>query len=257
RTGFPTARAVVIDNGSRPELRAAIFAAAAAAGCETRAPRRPLPHGRLVARLIAASERPCVFVDPDVAFWERVEHWDFAPHLLAGRFIPAVDVGGLKMTPRLHTSHLWVTDPPALRARIAAIRRRHPACGDLFEQRREPATRLYWDTASALCMALGTAATAFGEAQLDAYDHVFAGSHLERALPAGTDPAVLARLRDWHARAQADPRALRGVWREQEAVMRACAWREAEPDPALAWMRREPSPGRARRLLRAARRALG
>jgi hypothetical protein len=258
RTGFPAARVIVIDNGSEPELRAEIFARAKAVGCETRLLRRSIPHARLVEQLIRQSSGPCVFVDPDIAFWEKVEDWEFRPALLAGRCIPAMDVGGLKMTPRLHTSHLWVPRPEALRARIAAIRRRFPACGDLFAQRHEPDTRLYWDTASALCIALGEEAAAFTEGQLDAYDHLFAGSHLESALPASTDADIVTRLRDWHERARTDYRSLRGVWREQEKVMRSCPWADAIPDPAVEWSRRDR--GRRNtisRLVARARRALG
>jgi hypothetical protein len=259
RVGFPDARVIVVDNGSKPEPRAFVLEQAVAAGCETRVLTRSVPHGKLVERLALESDGPCVFVDPDIVFWENVQSWDFGPCLMAGRYIPAMEIGGLRMTPRLHTSHLWIPDPAALKAKIREVRRGHPRCPNLFEYRTDPSTGLYWDTASALYFALGPQAMAFSEAQLDAYDHLFVGSDLSHARSSSIDPDVIAHLEDWHARARSDYRTLRGVWREQEKMFRSSPWDAAGGglDPSVEWLVPPPPPaGPVRKLVRRLRNTL-
>jgi hypothetical protein len=259
RIGFPDAKVIVVDNGSKPELRKLVLEKAAAAGCETRVLTKSVPHGKLVETLILESEEPCVFVDSDIVFWESVQSWDFRPWLMAGRYIPAMQMGGQRMTPRLHTSHLWIPDPAALRAKIREVHRSHPGCANLFEYRADPSTCLYWDTASALYLALGQHALPFSEAQLDAYDHVFGGSDASYAHSSNIDPDVISHLKDWHARARDDYRTLRGVWREQEKVFRSAPWDETggSLDPWREWLLQPPPPGgRVRKLFRKLRNAL-
>ncbi len=211
RVGFPDAKVTVVDNGTPAHIRPAIVQAAEAAGCEVRLEEQALPHWRLLERLCLSADEPCVFVDPDIAFWERVQDWDFGPALLAGRLMPAMYPVGRRVLPRLHTSLLWVPRPRELRARIVEIQAKFPLYGSLFEQKMAPPGRLFWDTASFLYLALDDEeAVAFSDAQLDAYDHIFFGSHLEFLRPL-VDEGLLAALTDWHRRARDECPSFRGI----------------------------------------------
>lgn len=231
RIGFPDAHVTVVDNGTDHRLRAPIIETAEAAGCDIELIEEPVPHWQLVERFALAGDEPVVFVDPDIMFWESVQGWDFGEALLAGRLISAMrGVGGWCTLPRLHTSHLWIPRPSELRARIAEITQRYPVCGNLFEARMAPPGWLFWDTAAALYLALGNEAVAFSEAELDAYDHLFAGSHLNRIVSIDERGETTPHLVRWHAAAREDYRSLRGIWREQEQLMQSRLWQGDVPD---------------------------
>lgn len=226
RTGFPTAEVTVIENASPPELRPPIYEAAAAAGCAVRQLEEERPHWSLVEEIATTHDQPTVVLDSDLAFWESVEDWTFGEALMAGRYLPefADPFTDTLTMARLHSSHLWFPRPDALRARLAALARFRTQSGSLFQPRMMPPGWWRWDTASALFHALGEEAVRFGEPHLDAYDHLFCGSHL---------PLVLPRLGErWgglmselHLRSQTDLPSLKGVWRLQEQFFSSRPWR--------------------------------
>ena len=255
RKGFPTARVLACDNGSLPEAQRTIQRAAATADAHflqlvsLGAP--PLPHWDILRALVLnehllddyvpdALRGPLVILDGDCLFWEPCEAWP-VDGLLAGRLVPArVTVHPVPPTavlgptpapaeetavllPRLHTSFWWIPDRETLCHRIRAIQTTHPTW-DPFTPWMvpDPSGGPRWyvgDTASNLYGAIQQDCVPFAPAQLDGYDHLFAGS----------SPTLIASLcahpfpgYDWfprvHAAAQrGDFAAIRGVWREQEA----------------------------------------
>ena len=224
RTGFPESEVVVIENASPPELRAPIVAAAEAVGCTVRLNDDEKPHWAHLEALTLAAEEPIVFLDPDIILWERIDNWDFGDALMAGRYLPEFDdpFSDTLTLSRLHTSHLWFPRPDALKARIAEIQRKRFQAGSLFESKMLPPGWWRWDTAAVLFHALGPEASPFTENQLDAYDHIFCGSHL---------PMVAPMLGAWgglmmesHQRAQTDLQSLRGLWRQQEVFFASRPW---------------------------------
>ncbi len=224
RTGFPDSVVTVIENASPPGLREPILEAAAAAGCEIRLLDEGLNHWRIIEETVMAEDGPVVFLDPDIALWERIDGWDFGGALMAGRYLPEFDDPYSKTLTlsRLHTSHLWFPDPPALRTRIAEITARRFEAGSLFQPHMAPPGWWRWDTAAALFHALGDEAARFSEAQLDAYDHLFCGTHLNLVLPA-MGPWGEA-MKGSHVTAQENLPAIKGIWRLQEAFFSSRPW---------------------------------
>ena len=220
RVGFPDAEVTVVENASHPDLRPPIHAAARAAGCEILQLEEQQHHWALIEGLVLGETQPTVLLDPDIVMWEKASDWDFGDKLMIGRHLPefADPYTDTLTLPRLHTSHLWFPDPVELKARIAAIQQRRFEAGSLFQPRMAPPGWWRWDTAAALYHALGEAAASFSEAQLDAYDHLFCGSHLDLVAP--KMGAWGALMSDSHARSQTDPRLAQGHLAATATVLR-------------------------------------
>ncbi len=222
RVGFPQARLHVADNASLPACRPAIRQAAEACGASfTQIETAMAHHDFLEGILNAQTAGPAIFVDPDVCFWENVEGWQFDA-LAAGRLIPGFDCAytGCLTHPRLHTSFLWVPDVARLRTAIHAIRAKRFEF-EPFRPAMFPLAGAWhrFDTGAGLYAALRQDLHAFSETELDAYDHLFCGSHLAAVSPALGDRygELFAQL---HQKVQADHRALKGAWRLQEEYFR-------------------------------------
>ena len=220
RTGFPNARIEVYDNGSHPEVRAQVERAAANVGASFMAI-KPCHFGLHLRWVLLEREHdggPLVLLDPDVALWQDVEGWDFGDALMAGRLMPGFGKPGVaSVASRLHPSHLWIPNVSTLRDELAS---RVPAGVD-FESGSKPGAGglVFWDTLAALYDALSDRCVSFDTPNLDAYDHLFFGSHMP-IFDCG-DGAELAPFREAHrAAAMGDLPALRGLWRRQEAFFR-------------------------------------
>jgi len=219
RIGFPTASVEVYDNGSHPDVARAIACAAADVGAtfEAMQPRHFGKHLRWMLLERGPLDGPLVILDPDVIFWERAEQWDFGTALLAGRLIPRHGIGPIAIAPRLHPSLLWVPDVASLRA---AVRDLDPQAIRWEFERGQHVTRergavVFWDTLAPLYGALRDRCRAFSERELDAYDHLFFGSHLPvRDQVSNAFTALACELHK--AAATEDWNALRGAWRKQE-----------------------------------------
>ena len=115
--------------------------------------------------------------NPDVIFWESVEDWNFGDAVSAGRLIPQQKEGVYDVLPRLHPSLFWVPDVERLRKAWAArCALGGDAMGCLLERNGDRV--LLHDTLEPLYAGLREQCVAFGEQQLDCYDHLFHGSHL-------------------------------------------------------------------------------
>ena len=228
RVGYPTAAVTVIDNASLEEARPAIERAAKDAGCEYVQRTTRAPHGAILGDVLARVDEPIVFVDPDVIFWESCEGWTFDRALIAGRLIPMREGRpGFFVLPRLHTSHLWITHPPLVREALLA--QEHcffPMSREFisyaFQQHvfKLGGPWLFVDTGAALYSYLANFAYAFGPRELDAYDHIWSGTH-PRVHNESSHPAVLARRTVHEIARDGDYRSLRGVWRAQEQRFQA------------------------------------
>jgi hypothetical protein len=223
RVGFPTAAVTVIDNASLPEVRPAIREAAEAAGCEYVQRDPENSHAEFLREVILGPNYagPVVLLDPDVIFWSDCEGWRIR-RLLAGRMLPEFmdEFTRCRTLARLHTSFLWIRDVTALRERVSALMTSYFEF-DPFPPRMFAVDGAWYrgDTLAFLCGALPDEVQPFGEKELDAYDHLFCGSHLDLVLP--EVPKETQTFLKWaHAQALADRSRLRGLWRQQEDYFR-------------------------------------
>ena len=237
RKGFPTAQIEVWDNESCPEVREAIQAAASRAGADFH-PMRRVHYTDHLRWVLLEREHPkgvpLVLCDPDVAFWDTVQDWDFGDRLMAGRLMPIIRRGGPIALPRLHPSLLFVPDVAALRR---AVRQTQALGWDGIGQRTSfiAGQAYFWDTLADLSNALASRCVGFTDAQLDCYDHLFCGTHMGM-IGASGGAAALALWRSVHqSAASGDMAALRGVWRRQQAILETeAACLPANPTEALA-----------------------
>jgi hypothetical protein len=218
RDGFPNAPLRVIDAASVPEFRDAIRSCATACRAQFSQLERRVELADFIEwSLHNQRTGAAVFVDPDVCFWERIEDWEFEG-LAAGRFIPRhhCEFEHCPSEPRLHTSLLWVPDVAAMNAAIADVRRSHR----YFRPFANVVVRLgdhwrYFDAGACLYSIFPNQMRHFDASQLDAYDHIFAGTYADSVL-ARLSPESAATYSAIHSTAKQDYRQLKGCWRRQE-----------------------------------------
>jgi hypothetical protein len=225
RVGFPTARIEVVDSGSHKDMVPRLRAAALDVGAFFEA--RPFcPHSDYWAQQLLAAQVPdpdaaVVFVDPDTVWWENCEGWDFGDALMAGRVEPERrdSLRGIVYQPRIHPSVVWVPSMRRLRSEIAT---RSGPGEDVIGPRTETVETLRraWLTLAPLYGLIGDRCKAFGEAELDGFDHLTLGSNLPTN---GMAAELGAHTRsDAHrSAARGDIASLRGLWRLQEAELAA------------------------------------
>lgn len=225
RTGFPTARVIVVDNGSIPEARPAIEAAALGCGAEYHQRAEACAHADILAE-VAMNGRtsPIVFVDPDVVFWSGCEQWNFGDAIIAGRRIPTFydTYTRCATVSRLHTSFLWISNPRELQGTVTDVRQLYPEFIPFRPVMMKAADGwIHWDTFAGITSTLGKYAQAFGAFQLDSYDHLFCGSHID--LVASSLPSSIRD--EWTKLHTAVKRgnleAARGWWRKQDEFFSA------------------------------------
>jgi hypothetical protein len=200
RIGFPTADIYVTVNASKcldDPMIARIEDKVRAAGCSFGlAPHdRPIHLAKWIEGEVERATGPLVLLDADTIFWKSCEDWKFPEAiLLAGYYIPRMwnDFAKCVSMPRLHTSFLFMPDPPALRQRIKdcyppASQEHGEYCPcDPFM----PAVKFiggrpyFWDSCANLYGMLmpncGTAqARAFQPEHLACYDHLNSASFFE------------------------------------------------------------------------------
>ncbi len=188
RVGYPTASVHVTVNGvgrEEDQYKATSLAGTAGANYIHMAG-EPLHHGAWIRDTFNACSNdtePLVILDGDIHFWKSCEDWKFtAP--LAGFYMPEIwNVwSNCRSVPRLHTSHLWFTDPKQLAEKIG---RRYPRndeyspCDPFMPETRfingEP---LFWDTCSNLYNMVG--GFHFGQEHLACYEHLNSAGFVEK-----------------------------------------------------------------------------
>lgn len=216
RVGYPDATVHVFDNASIPEVRPEIRRRAEACGAAYHQINTAMPHAKFIRWAIGVTSpgKTLVILDPDLIFWRKI---DFAPRaLVMGRRIPAFNdvFAGALTHPRLHTSFLSIVDPPALRLEVEALERRWfdlDAIAPIMFPRSDGVER--YDTFGVFCALRSELCGAFGDEELDCYDHLFCGTHVGGVANKLDNSGLLAET---HELAKTNPMALRGLWRKQE-----------------------------------------
>lgn len=219
RTGFPTARIRVVDNGSRPEMAAQIAKAARQAGCDMREIAQSLPHHILLDSIIRANgEHPLVICDPDLLFWDSMEAFQ-TDKVMAGWRIPTFAdpyTGTITMS-RIHTSFMWIPNPAELCRRVDTFRARYFDCAG-WQPVMVPhnGSVIRWDTGAAITDMLNDDVEGWDGPWDGRYDHLFCGTHASLVLD-----SIPEKYRGpWkraHKQAVSDPHLVRGIYAVQRA----------------------------------------
>ena len=223
RVGFPDAEVFVIDNNTCQEAEVELVALAKQNDCRYHRLDQTIKHYTFLSEVVLnpANHGTVIILDPDMCFWERVDHWEF-DGLLAGRLVPAFyeEFSGCINLPRLHTSFWWIPDVARLRDRIVdEFKRTSLGYLDAFApfifKDTGNATWYKFDAGSNLCAAIEQDLVLFGERELNAFDHLLVGSHMELVIGSlgAYDQFCMRMTHDW---ARHDPSRLRGIWRAQD-----------------------------------------
>lgn len=225
RTGFPTAKIHVVDNASIPDVRPLLKQHAAECNAEFTQLERGIAHHEFINQTLNEQlEGSAIFVDPDICFWENVEGWSF-DRLMAGRLIPKYNCqfSGCLTHPRLHTSFLWVADVDALRLHLKNLRSEYiefvpfrPVmfkANDIWQR---------FDTGAVLYAALSAQMYTFTERELQAYDHLFCGTHLQM-IAAKLNPYYAFLFIGLHKLVQQNHTNLKDAWKMQDEYFNSLA----------------------------------
>jgi hypothetical protein len=211
RLGFPDAEIVIIDNASAfhvddtrklaESVGASFFPLSIERG-----------HQDILADIVYNANVPTAVVDPDIVFWDRA---DESKGMLEGRLIPDFldPYTGCHTHERLHTSFLKFR--PELRDVIADISTSKFDWDPFVPIMLELNGWHRWDTMSCLYTSIKHLAKPFDEGDMNKYDHLFCGSHID--LVAGKLQEWGDRFRALHESARTgDIEALRGAWKLQD-----------------------------------------
>lgn len=225
RVGWPTATVTVVDNCSTLEARREIEREARRVGANFVALDHEIKHHSFIQRVIEDTDHGAIAIsDPDVIYWSSMQDLHF-DGLMAGRLIPAFfdNRKGAITAERLHTSLLVIPDVQALKAKLAELPRVFfEYCGAAPCAYFKDGRWFHYDTMGVAYAALKAHCQPFSERELDCYDHIFCGTHLDIVGPQ-LDRTGSQMLAEIHAQAKGDPSKLRGLWRQQEAYLRACS----------------------------------
>jgi len=217
RMGFPNAEINVIDNVSLPQARVAIKEQCKKNNCSYHQLERNVRHEAFIESIVDNEQGTVIFLDPDISFWKSVEDWLFDKPM-AGRLIPKFldEYSRTSTMPRLHTSFLWIQNTQSLRERINRIKNVWwnfaPWCPVTLKHDNE---WVRYDTGASLYAAIKDEVHTFTEEELNAYDHLFCGSHIDVVLPK-MKPDDRTETVKLHQNLLKDRNSLKGVWRRQE-----------------------------------------
>lgn len=225
RVGFPTAEIHVVDNASLPAVRPVLRQYAQECNAEFTQLEQGIAHHQFIEQTLNEQlEGSTIFVDPDICFWKNVEGWSFE-QLMAGRLIPkyACQFSGCITYPRLHTSFLYIPDVRALRQQLKNLRSQYIQ----FEPFRPAMFKAegVWqrfDTGSTLYAALSEQMYAFTERELQAYDHLFCGTHLQM-VASKLNPYYAFMFTGLHKLVQQDHTKLKNAWKMQDDYFNSLA----------------------------------
>ena len=217
RNGFPDAKVIVLDNGSIPLAKKQIRNFAKKADCVFVDIETSIKHWQVIEHIINHQVEPFVILDPDVVFWSRCDHLDDA--LISGRLIPTFNDPAAKCftLERLHTSFLKVNDAIALRDSISDINNEYPSWNPIQPQSFMATDGwVRHDTAGVLYASIKDKCHAFTHDELDLYDHLFCGCHIDWVSHLLGDWRQL--IEELHQIAKrGDIGKLRGSWRLQQS----------------------------------------
>ena len=212
RTGFPTAAVTVIDNASI--IADQVKECCRQNECEYIRRDLDLPHEQLLLEILR-HEKAAVIVDPDIVFWENMERLDFSGYLMAGRRIPAhiCELTGCHVVERLHTSLLWLPDIQRIGQEFRHRAPQYDTSWRVFAAI-IGGRWVRWEPLAGLYHFFRDRAYCFGERELNAYDHMFYGTHLSRVAPCFAPDSIYT---EGPRIARENIQAFRGYWRRQDA----------------------------------------
>ena len=222
RVGFPDSAIVVIDNASLPEVRGILQGLADSIGAQFQQVSEVQKHHEILGGIFRMANGPFAIVDPDVMFWSRFDHAGSGS--IEGRLIPTFqDPHSQCLThKRLHTSLLKVPDPKGLRSAIeqfASYFDFDPFAPTMFHR---AGVWERYDTLGSTYALLEGSCHAFTDYELDHYDHLFCGSHVD--MVAKTLGSFTDSFLDSHKAAQENNFSkMKGIWRLQQLFFDACA----------------------------------
>jgi hypothetical protein len=225
RVGFPTAEIHVVDNASLPAVRPVLRQYAQECNANFTQLEQGIAHHQFILQILNKQlEGSAIFVDPDICFWENVEGWSFE-QLMAGRLIPkyACEYTGCMTYRRLHTSFLWISNVCVLREQLKNLRSQYIE----FEAFRPVMFKAegiwqHFDTGATLYAALSEQMYAFTEKELQAYDHLFCGTHFKR-VASKLNPYYAFMLIGLHKAVQQDHTKLKDAWKMQDDYFNSLA----------------------------------
>ncbi|MDO8334326.1 MAG: hypothetical protein Q7T35_06625 [Nitrosomonas sp.] len=222
RTGFPSSEVVVYDNASI--IGEQTQRLCQEVGAQYFRFEKEIRHHEYL-KLILLNEPNAILVDPDIIFWEQVEHWDFSHYLIAGRLIPNFydHYTRCHTVSRLHSSLMWLPDLKQLRSHFARKTARY--FDPITHQTAIVGSEwVFWDTLAGLYHLFKEQSYCFSERELNAYDHLFCGTHLDLVIDdIGADSIIAKGSR----MAMENMASLKGYWRQQDEYL------TANPSPFL------------------------
>ena len=222
RVGFPDSKIIVVENASLPEARETIHGLADSVGAQFQQGSSQRKHHEILGDLVRMTNNPFAVVDPDVIFWSRFDQ--AGSGLMEGRLIPTFrDPHSKCLThKRLHTSLLKIPDPSALRSAIDQYRTYFefdPLAPMMFYR---AGVWERFDTLGSLYALLEGSCHAFTDLELDRFDHLFCGSHVD--LVGNTLGSFTHAFLDVHRTAKEnDFSKMKGIWRLQQHFFDALA----------------------------------
>ena len=204
------------DNASPIELSVKIKNLAEEKNCYFTRLEKEIPHYHYLEYCIANNNtnEPIIFLDPDICFWKNCENWKFNG-LLAGRLIPEFydDFSKCITHARIHTSFLWIPNTNKLLEEINNIDKfKHQKTSLHFNEFMYFIKNKWFrfDTAAMLYSLFKNQIICFGKNELNAYDHLFYGTHLNMV------KNTLSQLTKTHEQVKKNYKSIKGVWKKQD-----------------------------------------
>lgn len=207
RVGFPDAKVVVIDNSSIHEAHKAIKSKAESIDANFANNDSYKEHHILIEKVLSQISGPVCIVDPDVIFWDRIPE---PTSLIEGRLIPRFKDAYAQCVaePRIHTSMMYVRDTDELQKRITEIKKTYVEFDPWIPiMLKVNGAWRRWDTGACLYAAAPKLFRPYGKKELNCYDHLFCGSHIDLVEENVPEIAYIHELPHDE---------LKGIWKLQE-----------------------------------------
>ena len=182
RKGFPNCVIHVFDNSSVLAAREEIARCTKLIDGVFQQIQNRISHELFLTKVLeGGGDSPIVFVDPDLIFWENIEDWHF-DEIIAGRLIPKFfdDFAQCIAMERLHTSHLWISNPKLYKERVENLSKKYFNFQPIWPYMACISNKWYrWDTFSSFYTSSKEYCRAFNEVELNSFDHLFCGTHFK------------------------------------------------------------------------------
>lgn len=181
RTGFPDSNIHVIDNGIFDfSVKKSIQNKVKEIDGSFYSDGKVYTHHQLLRTIISKISGSVAIVDPDIIFWDRMD--TTSDSLVSGRKIPIFfdPISECINHERIHTSLLKISDVEMMSNLIVDIEKKYEDL-DLMSPLKYKRFGVWerFDTMSSFCSVYPDFISEFDESELDKYDHLFCGTHLD------------------------------------------------------------------------------